>query len=137
MIMKLTMTHQIMKTFWIMNTANIAIQGRNANIDNNSCGLCHLFTNLYSFSTFVCLIDEYSSKEKCEKMARDCYSTYRKETCVGSIKNCISLHPYDHTPCFQVAESCLTSEEEVLEDICLNKIYQCFDAEKVSFSLNS
>ena len=130
--MILTMTHQTMETYWIMNTVNIVIQGIKIQTVYDSCGFCNLFTNvLYSFSTFVCLIDEYSSQEKCEGMARDCYQTFRKEKCVGSIRNCISDHPYDHTPCFQVAESCLSSKEEVLEDICLHQIYKCYDAGKV------
>ena len=77
------------------------------------------------FSVYVCLVDEYSSQEKCDTMARRCYQTYRQEKCVQDIKTCLLQHPSDQIICFDLAETCLTNELEV-QNVCIKKIPQCF-----------
>ena len=81
----------------------------------------------------MCLIDEYSSQEKCDKMAVECYETFSQERCVNNIRRCLAEHPGEHEQCLHPAETCL---EEPEENMCVDQIPRCFaDAEVVNESI--
>ena len=88
-----------------------------------------LVANCIPCSLHVCLLDEYSSEEKCEAQAVECYTTYRKEKCVATIRSCLSEHSSDHSECLGVAESCLYEGEEgtglTVHHDCLHQIPLC------------
>ena len=75
----------------------------------------------------VCLLDEYSSEEKCAEMAEECYGTYRKEKCVERIRACLHQDSHvDHGDCVAVAQSCLyEEEEEKVHQDCVQQIPLC------------
>ena len=84
----------------------------------------------------MCLLDEYSSEEKCAEMAEECYGTYRKEKCVARIRSCLRQpgnHPGD---CVEVAQTCLYEEEEVHHE-CVHQIPLClpYNTQVVNFVL--
>ena len=76
------------------------------------------------FSVYVCLIDEYSSQEKCDKMAAECYETFTQERCVNNIRRCLAEHPGEQELCLNLAETCL--EEGAEENVCVDQIPLCF-----------
>ena len=80
--------------------------------------------NVSPLSLQVCLLDEYSSSEKCAEMAEECYGTYRKEKCVERIRSCLQQDSRDHRDCVEVAQSCLYEEEEVHQE-CVQQIPLC------------
>ena len=93
------------------------------------------FTLTFSlFSVYVCLIDEYSSQEKCDKMAIECYETFSQERCVNNIRRCLAEHPGEQEQCLHLAEACL--EEGAEENFCVDQIPQCFaDAQVLDESI--
>ena len=80
-------------------------------------------------SVYVCLLDEYSSQEKCDKMAAECYDTFSQERCVISIRRCLTEHPGEQERCLHLAETCLHQEPGA--NVCVDQIPQCFGNAKV------
>ena len=84
----------------------------------------------------MCLLDEYSSEEKCAEMAEDCYGTYRKEKCVATIRSCLHQPDLHQEDCVDVAQACLYEEEEVHHE-CVHQIPLClpYNTQVVNFVL--
>jgi len=83
----------------------------------------HCYANLR-----VCLVDEYSSEEKCQKMALQCYQHYLKEKCVASIQTCLADHAHNPQQCFSVADNCLDkdADHDHGHGVCFSQLDHCF-----------
>jgi len=81
----------------------------------------HCYANLH-----VCLLDEYSSKQKCEAMAAQCYHHYQKEKCVLSIQSCLAKHEHNPQQCFGVADACLDKDADTDHGHCFSHVDTCF-----------
>jgi len=81
----------------------------------------HCYANLG-----VCLVDEYSSEEKCQKMALQCHQHYLKEKCVASIQTCLAEHGHNPQQCFSVADKCLDKDADTGHGVCYSQVNKCF-----------